>query len=1406
VRRSIIQRLALVSLFVSLTEHRAFAEELPSVPDGFSVSVFAREPLVRNPCAMAFDARGRLFVSQGPQYRSPTPATPGDRISILIDSDGDGVADRTKTFAEGLNHVQGMAWRGRDLWVANAPELTIVRDTDGDDEADEYVLVYGGLGNIEHALHGLNHAPDGRLYMSKGNSKGYGDAGSSELHVAPRPFAELWGMTLPNEARDTPVPLVFSKDTYKRGYHTPSDDWGTEGGVLRCDPDGRNLEIVSRGMRNPWDMAFDENFDWLLTDQDQDGGDRILSPFPGAHFGWGHHWSAHWTGENHLPTMPISGPVFHGSGTGIVYAASSQFPKQYRGVFFAADWLNRSIFVFRPRWDGALMRNMQAPEVFASAPKGRSLGSSSGMVFDPTDIEIGPDGALWVLSWGHHYGATIQDGKQVDEGRVYRITFDGSHSVPKSEPKYAQPLSSWTTEELLADLRHDRLPVRRINAQNELLRRGRTQQSRLAIVELLTERLNALSASAPNPTAGAPGAATWIAWTLGRIDVHDSMIDEYFSDRVLIGRLTQRIQSLRILGLRARMGEQPVPEAVAISLVDSEPQIRCAVVQAIHEAGDRSNLDAVWSLVATETDRATFYAAWRTLGKLSNESELRNRLTDERDGVRRAAILALLEAGHLSGDEAVKLRLDPDRAVAELASSFVEIVGTSAAPVIRIEPDGPARDGSMLVKLTVLEVPGTHARFTLSGSEPTDTNARRYSAPFRVTQGAEVQSALFRGRSRVGPVITATWAELSGTPARPSIDLPPLAAVSVSKLRAVSGSEYRTAFLKRGALAYTNRRYAFAAIPESLAGATIIQTANSDTDVGSKGEQFLTFHLAEDATVYVGHDRRIADRPDWLSAFEPSGLVLTTDDTSYKLVGKKFSAGEVVLGGNTVDGVASGRSQYVVAIAPLPITLEPLNEPTQLIDALSSIKSAHAGRGARLFFGAAACAKCHRLGDRGIALGPNLTKLGKRADAKTIVESILKPSAVIMEGFHTLIVVTKDGKSYSGFIRQETGLKLDLVQADGKQISISKPNIELRRRQNTSAMPADMAKLLSPQHVADLSAFILAYNPDPPENPASGGRRSAGNSKPHGGRRADTLRSPAGDSWGDSEKDFYLKQRDGAFDIQLDGKPIASFVYKHDKVKRPFFAHVKTSSGIQVTRRYPPVEGKDSTDHADMHPGLWLAFARLNDISFWHNSAGLVIHEGFTGEPQAGDSALFATRDRYVAPDGKVLCRQHTRYRIRKDPAGWLIDLHAEFTSDKPFWFGVREEMGLGVRVATPIMVRGGSGSILSSTGGRNEKGTWGKLANWWDYSGPITDRHVGVMILSPASNPDVWSHSRDYGVLVANPFPVDRAENRSKRRTVLPGRSFRLRFGVLIHDHPAESEFDRSAARMRFTNSIRAP
>jgi putative membrane-bound dehydrogenase-like protein len=668
--------LVAICFWACMAEVRAFDDPnadraaLPTVPAEFEIRFFAREPLVRQPCSLAFDARGRMFVGMGPQYRMPTPTTPGDSVVIVEDTDGDGVADRTREFATGFNTIQGLAWRGRDLWVANAPDLTVVRDLDGDDEADEYVRIYGDLGNLEHALHGLNWSPDGKLYMSKGNSKGYSNPNAPQgpKGPAPREFMKLWHEKVHPDWPVFPPPATFRKNEYKRSYHTPPDDQGREGGVLRCEDGGANLEIVSRGMRNPWDITLDDAFNWIGTDNDGNGGDRIFMPFWNAHFGWSHSWSAHWGPQPHPPTAPVSSTLGEGSGTGIVFCDSPQMPPAYRGVFLINDFLRKTTFVWRPQWDGALM--MPRP---GSDERGgwQPFVQGGKALFRPTDIEIGPDGSLWILGWSAAYGSTLKNdedlksGKWDNEGRIFHVRWKEAPPANWQTSKRAKPAQEWSVAELIEDFTGP-LPVWRIDAADELVRRGAAVKAEL-VAALESGRLSRMQ-------------ETWTAWTLGRIAPEDATIEAFFAraaagtvpgrDRGEAGVGNLQLQAIRILAHRIRQFGKvaELPAAVTDLLQSTEPRLRFAAVDAIVQARQTGRAPAVVGLLATETDRVTFYAAWQGLRSLLPAADLKNLLLDKRAGVRRAALLALLET-HAIGTEEVRMLADGDidETVVELA-------------------------------------------------------------------------------------------------------------------------------------------------------------------------------------------------------------------------------------------------------------------------------------------------------------------------------------------------------------------------------------------------------------------------------------------------------------------------------------------------------------------------------------------------------------------------------------------------------------------------------------------------------------------------------------------------------------------------------------------------------------------
>jgi hypothetical protein len=279
-----------------------------------------------------------------------------------------------------------------------------------------------------------------------------------------------------------------------------------------------------------------------------------------------------------------------------------------------------------------------------------------------------------------------------------------------------------------------------------------------------------------------------------------------------------------------------------------------------------------------------------------------------------------------------------------------------------------------------------------------------------------------------------------------------------------------------------------------------------------------------------------------------------------------------------------------------------------------------------------------------------------------------------------------------------------------------------------------------------------------------------------------------------------FEHKPDAVEIILDGRAVASYVFRDDAVHRPFFAHVKTPSGVQVTRNHPPVKGKDPEDHAFMHPGFWMAFADLGGRDFWRNKGPRVVQERNVG---LEDAPVFEVRNKYL--DGEnVLCRETVNFMVLPRPVGYLLiwDSTLEPQIDG-LWMGDVEEMGLGVRVATPMAVKSGNGGkITNSAGGVNEVGTWGKPADWCDYSATLDGKHVGVTIMADPANPrKPWFHSRDYGLMVANSFG-ERA-GAPKRTPLDKGKPVRFRFGVLVHETKEPAAVDLPAEFAAFANFL---
>ncbi len=268
---------------------------------------------------------------------------------------------------------------------------------------------------------------------------------------------------------------------------------------------------------------------------------------------------------------------------------------------------------------------------------------------------------------------------------------------------------------------------------------------------------------------------------------------------------------------------------------------------------------------------------------------------------------------------------------------------------------------------------------------------------------------------------------------------------------------------------------------------------------------------------------------------------------------------------------------------------------------------------------------------------------------------------------------------------------------------------------------------------------------------------------------------------------------------------MATYVFRDEKILRPYFSGLHAPGRVQVTRNHPPIPGVDPVDHDTMHPGIWLGFGDLNGHDFWRNKAR-ILHLRFLERPSVRKGEItFATENALETLSGERLGAQTSRFTISARARGYLLIWDASFSSDKgDLVFGDQEEMGLGVRVATAIAEKRG-GVIRTSSGGRGAAATWGKIAEWSDYSGTIGGLRAGILLMpDPGNFRPCWFHNRDYGLMVANPFGRSAFTGGEKSSVVVKKReTFRLRFGILLHAGETTEELDLAAEYQYFQRAL---
>lgn len=339
------------------------------VPEGFRVELAASEPAIMNPVAMAFDDRGRLYVTESFEYPRREPGPGRDRIKILEDTDHDGVFDSVKVFAEGLNIPSGIAVGHGGVWVGNAPDILLLRDTNGDDVADQQQVIVTGFGRADtHELpNAFTWGPDGYLYGLNG---------------------------------------VFNPSVVEQGGRR----YEFTCAMFRIDPVTHRFELFCEGTSNPWGIAFDHE------------GEAFVSACVIDHL-W--HLSEsgyyHRQGGPYPPhTWKIDSIVDYkhqmAAYCGIEFFDSPAYPKEFRDKLYMGNIHGGCINVDSVARQGSTYRGTSHPDFL----------TANDVWFMPVAQKVGPDGCLYVLDWYdryHCYQDANADPEGIDRGhgRLYRI-------------------------------------------------------------------------------------------------------------------------------------------------------------------------------------------------------------------------------------------------------------------------------------------------------------------------------------------------------------------------------------------------------------------------------------------------------------------------------------------------------------------------------------------------------------------------------------------------------------------------------------------------------------------------------------------------------------------------------------------------------------------------------------------------------------------------------------------------------------------------------------------------------------------------------------------------------------------------------------------------------------------------